>query len=325
MPNSTQSGGASTNYGVLYQTLWCLMKAARIRVGKGVFPGTNTDALIILEPYGGGGDITLQTTITEVDQVKAKADQGTWSLQTVIRDVLPDLFLAIKDDSTTYRLRFVTEGTRGRWDDVYKFFRRIGDSPEPDTVLGALDDKVVLKFQTRHTTNSNETASIFVHESYTERTLFELIASQIKSRPMIARQNLPDGIFLKRVWKLLGAFEFEGNQRLLDVQREIDQLLLSVVDHRDDIPQVRQALAFSLMDKAASGNAEVTAKSLFTEHHLNAHSLLEWTSLRNRAKQDFVERIKRTGYESNLDVRKSDSVEIVSSWDPSRRVLIFAG
>ena len=125
MSGSTQPGGASTISGVLYQTLWCLLRALRIRVrtAEGV---EDSEALLVLEPTGGGGDVRVLGAVTEIEQLKAKSDSGTWSLQTVVRDVLPDLFLAVPTDSRQCRFRFITEGSMGRWTDVSRFFQRLG-------------------------------------------------------------------------------------------------------------------------------------------------------------------------------------------------------
>ena len=122
MTGKTQPGGASTISGVLYQILWTLLRALRVRIQAECATNDDTEALFVLEPSGGGGDLRLEGKSIEVEQLKAKSDGGTWPLRTIIEDVLPDLFLAVGRDARPCRFRFVTEGRMGRWESVYDFF-----------------------------------------------------------------------------------------------------------------------------------------------------------------------------------------------------------
>lgn len=86
--------------------------------------GTLSSALLRIEPSGGGGDLQVHASETRiVEQWKSKPGGGTWSLRSVIDDVLPDLYRAVPDGYFDSReeYRFVTEGRPGSWDEAEKF------------------------------------------------------------------------------------------------------------------------------------------------------------------------------------------------------------
>ena len=100
------AGGPATIYGILYQMLWCLLQAAKVHVEEFArIPETSIPdrARLVLEPEGGGGDIQQGPRVV---QLKAKTDEGPWSLQEVIAKVLPDLYRAVDlaRDERTYGL-----------------------------------------------------------------------------------------------------------------------------------------------------------------------------------------------------------------------------
>lgn len=181
MNDSSFTGGSANISGILFQVLWSVLRALRVRLNAPIDAEVLPDALLIFEPRD-GGDLQLHGGVTEVDQVKAKADHGTWSLQTTICDVLPDLFKAVPGDgSPARRFRFVTEGTMGRWSEAYRFFRRLGSARRPTTnVLAGLDDVRSIGFQ-----RSPSITGFFPELSYTERTLFLRIAAELKTHASI--------------------------------------------------------------------------------------------------------------------------------------------
>ncbi len=325
---STQPGGSANVSGIIYQMLWCLLRALRIRVTAPTDEAAEScEALLVLEPKRGGGDLQVVSDVTEIEQLKAKSDAGTWSLQTVICDVLPDLFLAVGDDAFPKRFRFVTEGRIGVWDDVYCFFRRLESVEPPADVLSQLDDKVPLRFRTSRKKNSSgsDTSSLFQESNYSERAMFRLIAKTLQSSPAISRLGLSDTELHRRLWRLLGAFEFVGGQHRESIVKEIDQLLLAVVDRSDSIPQTRAALAQSLMERAGSGNAEVTAQELLTEQGLNADPLTNWSQIRANSRDELQRIIANLGYHAQFDVRIDKAESIAAVWSNSPRTLVVTG
>lgn len=327
MSTSTQTGGASTISGVLYQLLWCLLRVLRLRLHTQEGCGESPDAIVLLEPAGGGGDLQVAAAdSTTVEQLKAKSDGGTWSLQTIIAEVLPDLFLATTEGGGRRRYRFITEGTMGRWSDVYHFFRRLKVEPPAD-ILQGLDDTRVLRFQTsrRKSAKGEAHAPFFPEEHYTERSLFLFIANHLRTRAAIADLRLTDDQLYRRLWRLLGSFEFLGDQVAEMVYAEIDRLLLAVVDRREAVPTVRDTLAQSLLKKMGVGNVELSAESLLKEHALNAVPLLEWSRLRARSQEELRHKVMSCGYAPEFDVRADDIKPLALAWRDAPRPVVIAG
>ena len=182
-----------------------MVVAARLKIHvKGAAAAGSGEALLVLEPAGGGGDLRVTTDVTEVEQLKAKSDGGTWSLQTIIREVLPDLFLAVEDRGSARRFRFITEGRMGRWADGTAFFRRLESVDPPEDIVAALNDERPLVFQASPPTGAGATA-FFAASTYTERSLFLLIASALRSSTAIEKLGLSDAELHRRLWRLLGA------------------------------------------------------------------------------------------------------------------------
>jgi hypothetical protein len=100
------AGGPAMMNGVAYQLLWSLLR---------VWKGTVCDVLegptdleprgvtVILEPPE-GGDLEIPGA---VEQIKARSSGGSWSLEEVIQDVLPDLYKAYR---TRERAKWATKG-----------------------------------------------------------------------------------------------------------------------------------------------------------------------------------------------------------------------
>lgn len=324
MARSTQHGGSANISGVVYQMLWCLLRALQIRVKAPFDSNARTEALLVLEPKGGGGDVRVGS---DVEQLKAKSDAGKWSLQTVITDVLPDLFMAVGDGARSTRYRFVTEGTLGDWDEVYRFFRRLGNVEPPAGILSQLDDKVPLRFLTtrRKSQVESKDSSLFTEQEYPERAMFCLIAKVLKERPAIKKLALSDTELQRRLWRLLGAFEFVGGQDRESVAREIDQLLLAVVDRSDSIPQTRAALASSLMELAATGNVSISAEELLSRYNLNATPLTDWRRIRSKSQDELQRILANNRYDTRLDVRLKNVEAIAAAWGNSPRTLVVTG
>jgi hypothetical protein len=143
--SSVPSGGPGNINGINYQMLWALSTLGSF---KGTtardLDGSLIGATLILEPAKGGDQQELLGTKRVVVQLKARSDGGTWSLQEVVRDVLPDLYLAVDPDKDV-EYHFVTEGTRGEWEEVEKSFASL-HHPAPSDPLARLDDRNPLKF-----------------------------------------------------------------------------------------------------------------------------------------------------------------------------------
>src|SRR5437763_6157658 len=100
---STRSGGAGTNYGLLYQVLSSLHRALAI---------STSSEMITLTVEPPGGDLVETTSRTRhVFQYKAKATRGALSLNFIADHVFPDLYRAVPErDDGQSRYWLVTEG-----------------------------------------------------------------------------------------------------------------------------------------------------------------------------------------------------------------------
>src|SRR5262245_3719099 len=123
--SSVPAGGPSTINGVLYQMLWALHRLGTLTVRSSAVDdstGQLTDVTIVLEPSDGGDQQEIQGNRRIVEQIKSRSSLRTWSLQEIIREVLPDTDRAVDLAHPNTEYRFVTEGQRGNWKQVEDFF-----------------------------------------------------------------------------------------------------------------------------------------------------------------------------------------------------------
>src|SRR5579871_5526013 len=136
------AGGPATINGIVYQLLWSLLRSSQIHVERtDLSPDatSGTSVTLILEPVGGGGDIQEHTPDGRRIQ-QLKAGTHSWSLQDIVADVLPDLYLEVDIDRSERSYEFVTEGWRGNWKEACDFFGSLNIRQCPDSdVLDALD------------------------------------------------------------------------------------------------------------------------------------------------------------------------------------------
>jgi hypothetical protein len=120
-------GGQSTINGVLYQMLWCLLRAVKLYVDQVALDpaGQPNAAVLRLEPRSGGDVHEIQDAKRRVVQLKTRSHAGPWSLRDIITDVLPDLYKAVDLQQGDTCYDFVTEGKMGSWQQAYKFFQTL--------------------------------------------------------------------------------------------------------------------------------------------------------------------------------------------------------
>lgn len=327
---TTPSGGSSTNAGVYYQILWCLLRSLQLRIDGPISACEGTSGLLVLEPKSGGGDVRVLSAVTEVDQLKSKSDLGTWALQTVISDVLSDLFLAVDDtvgDGTRFRL--VTEGRMGDWDEVYSFFQSLSARSFSPERLDCLSDTFIVPFRFRRP-NSAKVEEVtkeryFAKDQYSERKLFLLIEEKLLQEPRIQKLNLPSNAFRTRLWKLLGNFDFVGNQTVAAIQSQVDQRLGDLLDVKDDLPRVRGHMVENLVALSAKGNCRISVEALFAECGLRATPLSKWCELRRKCSAELESILKSRKYSREEDVRFESNRRIANDWMKSNAVLLITG
>ncbi len=327
------AGGPANINGVLYQMLWSLLRTAKLYISGCVADESRAiqKAILKLEPIGGGGD---QQELAEgkivVQQLKAKYDEGTWSLRSIVEGVLPDLYKAVDPSAAAVEYQFVTEGNMGQWNEAYTFFSSLGKRPCPSTaILEALDDVNEVRFRrqgrqtTDDATDNNLTAS-WGQGSFTERSLFELIVAEIRQRVPAAGQE-PIQDTQRNLWHLLGAFRFIGGWAQDLVRQEVDILLLSLVDTDDALDGKRDAMLTGLARRAAQGDAEIVPAEFLADYQLDSVPLIEWGKLRQRATDCLERRLNLCGYLPNEDARKELAESVLRDWPDDKSILILSG
>src|SRR5206468_3377210 len=102
-------------------------------------------------------------------------------------------------------------------------------------------------------------------------------------------------------------FEFDGSRQRDQLEREIDSLLLALVDNSDEISRIRDALAMDLARRASSGNVCIEAATFLATHRLDAIPLNEWGRIRDAARRELGAALRRRGYDPDFDVRTAQA------------------
>jgi hypothetical protein len=224
--SSVPSGGPGNINGINYQMLWALSTLGSFK-GKSVqaADGSLTSATLVLEPSRGGDQQQILGGSRVVVQLKARSDGGPWSLQAIVRDVLPDLYLAVDADAQV-EYHFVTEGARGEWEEVEEFFGSLRQ-PAPSDCLAHLDDRKALKFRrSSRVSRKTEEPPFWDKNPYTKHRLFERIVRTLReSRTEIGKETIE--VTRRKTWALLAGFRFRGGYTLAGLKSEIDRWLLA--------------------------------------------------------------------------------------------------
>jgi hypothetical protein len=329
---SVPPGGPSTINGVLYQMLWTLLRTTNLHASHCIADeqtGQIKQATIRLEPTGGGGDLQeIGESSRVVQQLKAKSDEGTWSLTEVVKSVLPDLYLAVDLAAGDTAYEFVTEGRIGRWEGVYGFFQSLNQRVCPDDdVLATLDDTKALKLGIRSQRSREENAgdqAFWPQEIYTERLLFERIVQEVRKRKAV--ENEPIETTHRKLWNLLGHFRFVGGRTMKLLQQEVDLYLLQLVEYDSDVPEKRDAMLTDLARIATRGNADIDSSARFlAEHNLASTPFSAWPVLRERSRIHLAGELDRLGYHADEDVRLARARDLALKWVEGKPMLAVAG
>lgn len=297
---ATQAGGAATHYGILYQ----VMNSADVALSvQTTGDATDPDAVTLLvEPRGGGGDVVAEVPQGRtVYQFKARSDRGTWSLNQIIDDVLPDLFKAVPlnpaGDGSEYV--FVTEGREGDISEAKEFFRELGRDSIPGDPLNALDDVDPIRF--------------YPSSEVTRRAFFRDVAARLSKA-----DDHPDSVACRRTWALLSRLQIR-HQSPEDVHERVSSLLLGYVDHAEDVPHVARELYGLLLQFGSRGERHFTLETLLRRLDLPTISLARFPSLRETTLAQLNRRLGEIRYDATVTVRR------VVSWPSAETVLCLAG
>jgi hypothetical protein len=302
-----QAGGSATIYGVLYQLLGTVHWASKIQYFAERQGEDLTDVRLTIEPSDGGGDVRIVSSECRiVEQWKAKSGSGTWSVRQLVEEVFPDLYRAVEtgalDRRCTYR--FVTEGRRGKWMDLNAFLKECRDLGGSSDPVNALDD-------------SEEMA--FLHgELHTRLAFFNWIVKTLRGHLDIAADG--EELTHKKLLHLLRNFEIEELRTMETLCREVNSILLGVVDLLEQVEPKRRELCGLLLEYAGKGNVTVTPQDLLQSVGLEANSLGDWTALRERLKSNVLDQMEREwSYSANDDMRAPPT------WPPGKRIVLLSG
>ena len=301
------AGGPATLYGVLYQILGSIDWAGRLRLRiTGDSPEAVSQALLVIEPSGGGGDIQIrQSHKRVVEQWKAKGDHGTWSFTEFVEKVLPDLYLAVDESNLQedVEYRFVTEGRMGDWVAASEMFSRLS-LDVPDDPPTPLEDERPERFARGLVCS--------------EQVLFRSVVQSLRqAREVIGQEQ--ETHTCRKLWHLLSRTKFIGSQTSGELQQAVNRFLLSVVGSRDQVDAKRRELCSLILERAGQGELTITPVELLREVGLDRTPLIALAEQHARMRAVLAESFSFFHYRSELDVRP------VFSWPPDKRILILCG
>jgi hypothetical protein len=326
-----RAGGPSMIWGVLYQMMWCLLHALRLRI-TGLSrdeKGNITQAVLRLEPRDGGDAQELAPSTRRVIQLKTRSRGRTWSLRDMIVDVLPDLYRAVDLAAPHSAYDFVTDAEMGGWREVYSFFGSLRHQEPGDDPVILLDDREELKFRRQPSRGASERAedetetSFWRADRYSRRLLFEEIAERLRHTTAVPKDE-PVELTRRKLWHLLGRLNFIGASAFQGMETEVDSLLLALVDHREQVPEKRNAL-MTWLARAAVQGADVATDELLEKHGLNVTPLTDWVTLREKAQRILSRDLELRQYEEVHDVRAAAAEPLLDGWNTHTPLLGISG
>lgn len=280
-----QAGGPAAINGFLYQLLKHLHWLASARIeGQVSGAGVTGDARIILEPKD-GGDARLQgQSVYLVEQYKTRPND-TWSVQSIIDDVLPDLRLAVPEPPPSEaEYRFVTDGRDGRLDSFKKFLEAVQDADRPENL------------------DAVSTYSFGRNLPTTFRALFDHILSTTERDAERERADAAASVL-----HLLKHFRMEFSVSAESTAKQVDQWLRPMCANVGEEFGKRRQLIGALMDRLSAGEAQIPIDAVdrFLEAAgLNADSAHRLSRLHLLLLGVFDREANIAGYKASLDVRR---------------------
>lgn len=317
---TTPAGGPATIGGVVYQVLYFLLCLTRHEVRRIDVERDETikTALLVLEPRDGGDAHEVCASRYTVTQLKARSGGGTWSLQEVIKDVLPDLLKAVKLDAPNPVYQFITDARRGDWDQVQRFFRSLHDRDPGEDPASRLDNSNPLRVGAR-LSKELKTEAFWTKATYTERDLFAKIVDELGK----GRARAGNAEFERTVWHLLGHFEFGLPISVTDAEKEIDLTLSKLADRLEDVPDLRRALLMRLAELARAGSTPIEIASFLRDRGLKAISTSHVATLQARAREVVQQRVRRCGFDESQHVQESFTESLVSAVNDSHIIALI--
>ncbi|WP_143549329.1 hypothetical protein [Rhodopirellula bahusiensis] len=284
-------GGSANINGILYQIIGTLNETVSLHFHPAECSGDDVvEASLIMEPDS-GGDLQYESGGERVvQQWKAKARGGTWSLKKIVEEVLPDLYLAVPDEhlDCSCRYEFITEGRIGDWTKAYDFFSSLNRKPPADRLEKSLDDS-----SNTHTRAGNKISDL---------ALFRWVVKAVRKREGLRDEAIE--LSQRKVWHLLARFRMQENVTHELQTARLNQFLIHHVEFAEDVDAKRRELCGVLLDAASQGPQELNAESLLRRASIPLYSFRDWERLHARLSKRLVGQLAKEGYRKESDVRK---------------------
>ncbi len=259
-------------------------------------------ATLVLEPKS-GGDLQVHSGRGRIiEQWKAKGGGGTWSLKSVVEEVLPDLYRAVGDSrDPSDEFRFVTEGRPGRhWKEATKLFASL------PAEISALDD-TTLCFP-------------LGGRRLSRRGLLDHIVSYVASLPVSDGQDR--SVVQDRILHLLRHFRLVAEVSRSELERKIDDFLRPLAAYHEQIPGKRDQLCGSLLKRVADkGEIRLDPEAFLRDVGLNPTAVKKnFAHVKRELDEILLRRLRDgCGYEPASDVRPP------LAWPATSPVLVLSG
>lgn len=297
------AGGPATIRGILYQLLGTLDRALELRIQGVVGPaGKLLDARLIIEPKG-GGDLRTETDEVVVEQWKSRRGGGTWSLNELVNEVLPDLTRAAIDvgDGRPTRFRFMTEGRRGEWKGFDAFLMRV------QSVAGweGLDDRTPRE--------------PCLEPARTDQALLQTLVERVTSLGSLAKAAPAD--VRVALWRVLQRFEMPPPVDAEQLLRRVNEHISDLVPRIEELDDARERLIGHLIARVAEeGEVRLTGRALLEGVGLGGASFSDWHRHREKARGLLSGQIAAaSGFNESWNVRPPPG------WKDRTKVLALTG
>lgn len=317
------TGGPAAISGIIYQLMWCLLRLTRFEVTRVETDadGSPTTVTIVLEPAGGGGDVQEVRDAKRVaTQLKARSDEGAWSLQDVITGVFPDLLKAVRDDGTAAVYQFVTEGHIGNWRSAERFFHSLRDRDPGTDPVAQLSETMLVKVGARSSKPKQDERPFWDKEEYSERELFLKVVDCLSRGETGSERQ----VLARRVWHLLAHFEFCEPLSVAAAEAEIDATLSELVDYVENVTDTRHALLMRLAEKAKAGNAVVEVGTFLAAAGLDPLPSRNVSALVVRGREVLAKRLAGLGYKRTHHVQEGFT-QILAALVPEVANMLITG
>jgi hypothetical protein len=293
-------GGPAAINGFLYQILQHLGWIANVKLTGCIVDGVlASDACLVLEPSNGGDARAESAAYFVVEQYKSRRD-GTWSVNTIIDEVLKDLRKAVPESVNRKAIyRFVTDGRPGK----LAMFKAFLAAVRSATQFEDLDDV--------------QTYSFGKGLPVTYGNLFNYIVERVRPAGQSA-----GGSDRTAVFHLLSRFEMVFESKAETVKKATEDILRNYVPDLGDERGVRERLVGILVEELAKGEACFDSENidnLFKRVELDPDRLRKLAGLAETMGEVARDRLYRMKYRSETDVRK------VPEWPLDKPVLLISG